>query len=121
MVLRPSTKLRAALRAIEGPDVQTCAAVSMHDVALQLGDQRPEHPGVAIVEPTHGALPEGPSHEQWRERYLAVEQNVIVRWLDNADGRLRRAAADAAGAPAASERSTPARLPVAPRRVGGRR
>lgn len=45
----------------------------------------------------------------------------VVRWLDNADGRLRRAASDGASAAALAKRVTPARLPVAPRRVGGRR
>jgi hypothetical protein len=34
-----------------------------------------------VVEPTNTALPEGPSHEQWRERYLAVEA-VLDEWCD---------------------------------------
>jgi len=42
----------------------------------------------------------------------------VVRWLDSADGRLRRAAADI---PEMSPVGVPVKLPAARRRVGGRR
>ena len=44
----------------------------------------------------------------------------VVRWLDSAEGRLRRAAADAVGGSVAPV-VMPAKLPAAPRRTGGRR
>jgi hypothetical protein len=44
----------------------------------------------------------------------------VVRWLDSAEGRLRRSAVDAATGPAPGA-NVGAKLPGAPRRVGGRR
>jgi DNA-binding PadR family transcriptional regulator len=42
----------------------------------------------------------------------------VVRWLDSAEGRLKRAATDP---PAATTAAAPARLPAASRRIGSRR
>jgi len=45
----------------------------------------------------------------------------VIRWLDSADGRLKRAAADAATAAPAAPQPAPAPVPKIRRRTGARR